>query len=298
MKHYLRIQAMGHFPELPISEDEFQAIKTARAVLSAAFALEESYDLLISNYVELEQELLLAAAETLARDRHAYDSFFDLRATINRRAVNLLTASRLYLDQAPQYLGACASTPETAKSELKKRLSAHYDSSYSYRLLEALRNHVQHCGLAVHKLSIGSRWTGDPSSSVLEASVLPFAVRRHLAEDNQFKKTVLLETPEEVNLMGCIREYLQCLGDIHKHLRSIVASAAENARTLLQSHISQHSVASSGQVLGLAAVRSDPATENQTVSLLLDWDDVRLQLIKRNRTLANLSRHVVTGRTL
>lgn len=296
MRYYLRQQIIGRAAELQITEAEFKCIVAAKELLTGAFALEESYDLLVANYIELEQELLAAAAETLVRDMHEYQDFFYLRSTINRRVVNLLTTTRLYLDQAPQYLSTCAADSHAAKIELKKRLSEHYDTSIAYRFLEALRNHVQHCGLAVHKLSVGSQWRGQEESRVLEASVQPFTVRAYLSEDRSFKSKVLSETPAEVNLIAHIREYVQRLGDAHNYLRSISIPAAEEARRVLQKHIANYGAANESQTIGLAAVHSANQNGSQTIPLLLDWDDVRLQLIKRNSTVTNLNRRFVTGR--
>lgn len=296
MMYYLRQQVIGCAAKLQITEAEFKCIVAAKKLLTGAFALEESYDLLVANYIELEQELLTAAAETLIRDMREYQDFFHLRTTINRRVVNLLTTTRLYLDQAPQCLSICAADSRAAKIELKKRLSEHYDSSIAYRFLEALRNHVQHCGLAVHKLSVGSQWTGQEESLALEASVRPFTVRAYLSEDGSFKSKVLSESPAEVNLIVHIREYVQRLGNAHNYLRSISIPAADEARLVLQKHISSYAAANDNQTIGLAAVHTANQNESLAVPLLLDWDDVRLQLIKRNSTATNLNRRFVSGR--
>ena len=62
MNSYLRKNVLGIEPILPITDEQFKALAEARSVLSAAFALEESYDLLIGNYVEFEQELLIGGS--------------------------------------------------------------------------------------------------------------------------------------------------------------------------------------------------------------------------------------------
>jgi hypothetical protein len=296
MSPYIRQQILGHAPSIAITDDQFDAIKAARVVLSAAFALEESYDLLIGNYVEVEQELLAAAAVNAARNKDAYDDFFELRATINRRVVNLLTTARLYLDQAPQRLATCAKDPQAARAELKTRTNEHYDALFGYRFLEALRNHVQHCGLAVHSISIKNEWVETGGIRMREISIQPFASRSDLAEDAKFKPSVLKETPEKVVLTHVIREYLQCLGDIHKLVRSHVTENAQQARLTIQQHISAYGDANNAKTLGLAAIRPGPDGEQESVPLFLNWDDVRVKLVSRNSTLTALARHVVTGR--
>lgn len=294
MSSYIRQNVRSRVPELPISDEQFEAIAQARLVLNAAFALEESYDLLIGNYVEVEQELLTASAKNAVRDLNEYQDFFELRSTVNRRVVNLLTATRLYIDQAPQRLSACATEPEKARSEFKQRTHDHYDATFGYRYLEALRNHVQHCGLAVHSLSINSKWIGEGDSRELELSIQPFSERRYLVADGGFKRNILDEMPEKVVLTLVIREYLQCIGDLHKLVRRCVAEKVKVARQTIQDHLSSY--AEIGPTIGLMAFRADSQGRRESVPLLLDWDDVRMKLVTRNSILVALGRHIVTGR--
>jgi hypothetical protein len=296
MSSYLRQNVIGRVPELTISNEQFEAVADARAILTSAFAIEESYDLLIGNYVEVEQELLAATAINAVRDLHEYHDFFELRSTINRRVVNLLTATRLYLDQTPQRLADCASDPEGARSEFKQRTHDHYDATFGYRFLEALRNHVQHCGLAVHHLSLNKKWIGEGENQVLELSIQPFAEKRYLIMDGGFKQKVLDEMPKQVVLTLVIREYLQCIGDLHKLVRSHATERVKEARKTIEGHLSEYAKESNGAIIGLTAFRTDSLGRNESVPLLLDWDDVRIKLVARNSGMVALGRHVVTGR--
>lgn len=296
MTPYIRKNVIGNAPEVPIDDAQFEAIAQARVVLAAAFALEESYDLLIGNYVEVEQELLAAAARSAVRNLSECQDFLELRSTINRRVVNLLTATRLYLDQAPQRLRDCAVDPRTARTEFKKRTNHHYDAFFGYRFLEALRNHVQHCGLAVHSLSQNSRWIGEGGGRELELSIWPFAERRYLAEDGGFKKTILDEIPEKVVLTLVLREYLQCIGNLHMLVRSHVSDRAKSSRQTIQAHISKYAERNNGSTIGLTAFRTDPQGKQESLPLLTNLDDVREKLVLKNSGLVALGRHVVTGR--
>ncbi|WP_157670597.1 hypothetical protein [Chitinibacter sp. GC72] len=295
MNPYLRQNVLGTVPKLPITDEQFKAAAAARTVLSAAFALEESNDLLIGNYVEFEQELLMAAASNSVRRLNEYHDFFELRSTINRRVVNLLTATRLYLDQTPQRLTDCATTPENARIEFKQRTHHHYDATFGYRFLEALRNHVQHCGLAVHRLSQSQKWVGEDETRVLELSIQPFTERQHL-ENNNFKKAILSEMPEQVALTLVIREYLQCIGDLHQLVRDHFSEKVKAARQTIEEHLCRYAEQNNGSVVGLTAFNTSPEGIQETIPILLDWDDVRLKLVARNSRMTSLGRHVVTGR--
>ena len=114
--------------------------------------------------------------------------------------------------------------------------------------------------------------------------------------DGKFKKIVLDETPEKVVLTKVIREYLQCIGDIHKLVRSHVVERAEQARAIIQQHLSAYSAVNNGVVIGLAAIRGELG-QQEAVPLLLDWDDVRIKLMTRNSTLTTLGHDFVTSRS-
>lgn len=298
MKHLLRQLILGRPPEIPISADDFAAIKDARRVLTEVFSIEESYDLVVSNYIELEQEVLTAAATEVCRDGQSYNDFFELRSTVNRRFVNLLSACRAYIDQTPQALVNCSTSSSLAREQFKSCLSENYNKSFSYRFFEALRNHVQHCGLAVHRVSINSRWTQPPSLRRLEISIEPYASRKYLEEDPKFKKKVLEETPEDVALLGHLRNYMQAIGVAHGTARSSTKDRVLAARECIEAHVRAYAAVNDGVTVGLAAIESqdDKPIYVETIPLLLDWDDVRIRLSKRNSTLGGLAARAVVSR--
>lgn len=168
MNLVLRLAVLESTPEITITEEQFHAARKSRLALNAAFALEETYDLLLSNFLELEQDALCAAASSVVRDIHSYEDLFEVRSNSNRRAVNLLSAARLYLDHAPQHLADCARDVDVSRKLFKQATAKQYDAQFSYRFMEALRNHVQHSGLAIHVVRHASRWTGVEPANVLE----------------------------------------------------------------------------------------------------------------------------------
>jgi len=297
MNAYLRQNVLDPVRKLPISDEQFEAIAKSRITLASAFALEESYDLLIGNYVEVEQEILSATASYAVRDLTEHQDFFELRATINRRVVNLLTAARLYLDQARQRFSGCSDDPEKARADFEQRANHHYDSCFGYRFLEALRNHVQHCGLAVHRLSLDTKWIkGGGEKRMCELSIHPFVEQSQLAADGKFKQAVLNEMQPKEVLIQHIREYLERIGDLHRLARERIAGHADAARQTIQKHISMYAEQSNDSPIGLTAFRTNAEGQEERVPLFLDGDDVRLKLISRNSSMMELGRIFVTGR--
>jgi hypothetical protein len=102
MKPYLQPAHLSPPPPLEIEESEYVLLQRSRPVLNAAFSFEENYDLLVGNYIELENAALTLTAESIARQRHEYQDMFELRAELNRRVVNFLSSARLFVDQLPQ----------------------------------------------------------------------------------------------------------------------------------------------------------------------------------------------------
>mgnify|MGYP000175543353 FL=1 len=58
MKYLVTILTTGNNPELVINESKFEQLKKAKECLSEILSFEEKYELLLSNYMELEKECL------------------------------------------------------------------------------------------------------------------------------------------------------------------------------------------------------------------------------------------------
>jgi len=164
--------------------------------------------------------------------------------------------------------------------------------------MEALRNHVQHSGSAVHGLSIGGKWTSPGEKVTQVFSLGVFTKKRFLALDPSFKKSVLLECPEEVDFLNAARCYLGALSDVHDFARKSIDKPTTDARNLFATVIEKYKVFSGSSALGLTAFSSTAREESDEIAIFLDWDEVRLKLSVRNRNLNNLSKSVIasTGR--
>ena len=74
-------------------------------------------------------------------------------AIITRRLSNLLSAARLYVDQIAQDLHDAFGSQHQVSNEIKVKLSTEYDARLGYRVMEAVRNMMQHRSLPIHRLS-------------------------------------------------------------------------------------------------------------------------------------------------
>jgi hypothetical protein len=279
---------------MEIEQARFEELKASRPILNHALAIEEKYEIIISNFLELERDATNASVSEMVRNHIGYKDFFDVRLALNIRLVNLLTAVRLYTDQLPIHIGACFPSDNKLKIDVKALFSAEYDSSFEYRFMEALRNHVQHSGIPVHRTATGSKWT-DPDDGLLEYSLYFGAQKDALAQDESFKKKVLNEMPEEVNLRAAARSYIESISRIHKQAREKIESIVESSRLSLDRAIRDYMVIYEKEPLGLYAYAYRGEEIVDEVLVLTKWDDVRKELVKRNSELVNLRKRYVTS---
>lgn len=294
----LQTMWLGSSAGLTLSETEFLKLKKARNCLNAASALEESYDLLLENYRELEVAVLTEAVHEMTAMRHEYDDFFDLRTLLNRRVVNVLAAARKYLDQYVQQLSEAGL--EANEVELvKSKSSAAYDHSFGYRFMHALRNHALHNGLAVYGVTVNGRWLpkGEEAKE-LHFTITPYALKAALETDSKFKKTVLVECSEKVFLLPAVRDYVGGISAVHMEARARIAPLVDAARDLFQTTIDRFKMEKSPEdIVSLSAIAKvmDEHEEAERIPILLAWEDVRQRLVKKNAALSNLNQRFVSN---
>lgn len=293
-QYFLRIAALGRYPKMEIEPARFELLKASRPVLTHALAIEEKYEIIISNYLELEREATNASVSEMVRKQMEYRDFFDVRMVLNIRLVNLLTAVRLYTDQLAGHISACFPLDGKIRFEIKDLFSAEYDESFEYRFMEALRNYVQHSGIPVHTVSSGSRWT-DREDGLLEYSLYFGSQKKVLGQDGSFKKLVLNEMPDEVNLRAAVRVYVEAISRVHKKAREKIEEIAESSRWQLDEAIRDYMVVYEKEPVGLYAYEFRGEEKLNEISILTRWDDVRLELIRRNQELISLRKRFVTS---
>lgn len=162
--------------------------------------------------------------------------------------------------------------------------------------MEALRNHVQHHGMPIHHVSQDAGWMSFDDKGLMEYSVNLFAKFKFLEENRKFKKSVLNEIKGDVNLIAAKRKYLESISFIHEFVRELILENVRNTRVVIESAHRSYNEVYSESLVGLTAYEAEDSKNISSLSLLLDWDDVPIQLQKRNPKLVNLSKRCVVNR--
>ncbi len=295
MEYFLRLGTLGECPTLTIDSEMFSMLKSSRHILSEALAIEEEYEMVISNYIDLEKESISVSISHMTRNYQGYVDSFDVRLVLNRRFMNLLTSARLYTDKLASHCVACLPKENGVKERVNLLFSTAYDKSFDYRFMDALRNHIQHYGTAVHRVMFGGRWTSLDDKGLLEFSSSFTAEKKFIASDGHFKKQVLDEMPEKVDLISASRGYIEALSSIHINARQMISKSVNGARALIQAAIDGYKSAYKKDFVGLTAYMFDGDSKMDEVLVFLNWDDIRLELEKRNHQLINLKKRYATG---
>jgi hypothetical protein len=296
VKYILRIHGLGEFPEVDLDVSEFEAIRRSREILANGLDMEEKYEILISNYLEFEKELLEFAALSMIRNPYDYEDFFQVRTVLNRRLVNILTAARLYVDQLHQHVRVALPGRPNVKEEVKSLFSKEYDQCFEYRFMETLRNYVQHRGIPVY----GTQFHGSRKDSEEEPrfmfSMEVSSNKNTLQEDTIFKKKILDETPDKVDLKMATRSYIEGISRIHSSARKLIEQSLGQSRAVIEKARASYQKVHIGSLTGLHAIcLNEDGGLDSAIPLLLDWDDIRVRLIRRNSELVNLSKRYVSS---
>jgi hypothetical protein len=275
--YLLEQRVLGPHLQIDISEERYKELAHAREVLSEALYFEQRYELLLGNFLSLEQAFTEIGLRAKTELLYEYSNMSSNIETANRHVVNLLTAMRSYADQVVQDFKCLAMEPIFG-TFAKAELSALYDSSSDYQFMWELRNYVQHKANAIHGFE-GSSGTEEDANGWVEAVRL-YAMKATLSADAGFKARVLHKEPEKIDVRRRARRSVQGLGAVHIALRERSAEHVKRARVCAESAISDYKAAGAESALGLAACRRE--SNEGVVPVLLDWDDVRLRLVAKN----------------
>lgn len=279
-----------------ISLSDFEEARQKKNVVVELLSLEERFNILLENYAEFERELLDLTLDEALSFGGEWNTSIDKLHVVNRRLVNLLTTCKLYLDQLQHSLSDLVGNDHDVTTAVKKKTSEAYDSRFGYRVMEALRNHVQHRGLPVHTISFQGKWNEDRSIRRHRTTITLDPQR--LADDPKFKKSVFREMQqksEELNLKPLARDYLSGIISVHLHVREQLSDfrkrCDEGYKRLIAAYQPDGEAAST---IRLHAIDDDGSRDSE-FSLFEDLIERRHQLERKNRSFGDLTDLVITS---
>ena len=275
-----------------IDREGYISFKAANDVLSTCLSIEINYDILISNYIDLEEQMFKETASYLVRGYSGYSTSLNIIRTLNRSLVNLLASARTYTDQLANHVSRCMPLGSNTKLYVKSLKSKEYDANWDYRFMEALRNHVQHRSLPVHWINLKNATDEVDGVRMVEVS-LEFALEISRL-DKTFKQDVLLDAPEKVSLKLTTRSYIESLRKIHKEIRNHISASVDLSRQHIAESHRLYSKFRNKEIKYVEARKIDNKTVLTKIPLMLEWDDQRIELQERNNTYKKLNRSYIS----
>lgn len=287
--------------EVELTKEEYDSIKSAwESILNVRY-IEDQWTQLVQNYIELELETHSAAVHHMVNSSPGYDEFQDTLVVFTRRHFNLLQSCRSYLDHTSGHIRKLPLRSLYDAFKLKR--SSVYDSSFSFRLMEALRNYAQHEAVPIHSAKFGGQWIASEAERLHR---LKFSVSMHIKVDilrnaEGFKSTVLADLDEELDKLDAaehIRKYLEGLFEIHGELRDQLKGGLEAWKATIRDAIKRYHKVSEGKAAGLAIVQLD--SEGEILAKQPIFEDMLKyleQLQNKYASLAHLSKRFVSNDT-
>jgi len=292
--------ALGHHPEISIDEGRFLDLRAASQRHRVHLGLEEKFDLVLANYEEFERDLLSLSLRSLIHRINEWAEMAADRIQLSRRIVNLLSTTRLYADQALRDLATTELKTASANAvDARSLFSQEYDGRLGYRVMEALRNHVQHRTVPIAGISYRSTLDKELEEPLWRFGLALSLDLDMLRSDAEFKKSVLqeLETlpADQVDVVLFVRQHIEGIARVHETLREALQPDIAVADVTVLSAIREWEAAGRDPV-GLAAVhRDDRGRPVEYFYLTRNLVERRNNLIASNSVFSNLSRRYVSN---
>jgi hypothetical protein len=200
-----------------LTEKEFQDAKSLADRLGDYTEAQETFRAVLENYGELEVALLTIAQEATMFGHIGHSRAMHHRILLDRRFANLLSSCRLYLHYARSSF-LFVRDPQ-GQGRVKAAMSREYECRVGYRVMEALRNYVQHRGFPLSGLTYFDSPLGPVEDMISETYVKPTLAIDRIRADKGVKSEVMTELEkEDGDLRRWTRDYVEGLRQIHLKL--------------------------------------------------------------------------------
>jgi hypothetical protein len=285
-----------------IDQAEYNSASTALNNVLHVLELEEKWDVLIGNYEELEVELLRLTTEKAIHRKSDWHDGARNRRLLNRRVNNLLSSCRLYLDHLRHSFTNVFGPDSAQLSTIDDARHREYDASFSYRLLEELRNYTQHRRLPIDIELTTFKPTSYGEDSQVACALTPMLTTANVLEDDKVKarfRPELEKQVDRIDLKVHCRGYVHGLYNIHLDVRCLVEPRIKEADGIITDLMNRYTVIHSHSLLGLHIVAQSDESPYPVVTEknpLFKEPLLELRAMQeRNDLRPDFARHYITG---
>ncbi|RZM77882.1 hypothetical protein [Leptolyngbya iicbica] len=236
-----------------ISEQEYISLKRAKDFLFKAMSIEEHFNSVIENYIELEKDFYGCSLRNVVfceglnmslSDDEQWCRSVEKIYFMNRRVINLLAVGFLYVEHLKHSIHSIYNRENRNYNLVKSLTQSEYDGEDpGYRVMCAFRNHCQHYDIPFQMLNQNFKRV-EAKSGVFNKYVFSLKIRvDELRKNKKFKKETLSELNEmgnEIDLLPLIRGYLRSLWKIHEQTRKSLRADLNLCESKVSSRIDNY----------------------------------------------------------
>ena len=221
-----------------ISNEDYCKLKENYRLIMTILWINEKYTMILDNYYEFVLEIKETQAKLLKiQENEMVNVGKKSIIAFNRRLSNLLCSVRMYIDQTQHELSKLG-IKECTKDDFHTYTSEMYDSSVGYQIMELLRNHIQHQGLIVDRITLIRPFFDNNEEYIF--LIIDIAYKR-LCNIEQYEKKIFLDNilrdmnVDTFNLLWFVDEYVKGLEIVHKKLMEKLFKKIVDAQNQIES---------------------------------------------------------------
>ena len=294
---------IGAQPKIKIDATRYAALKDALEIQGVALEIEEKFNLVMANYEEFEHEILTVTLAYMVRTNPTWGGMFSDRLLLNRRIVNLLSTGKLYVDQVKNSVKKSSKQIGCTREQSEAVFSEQQEKASGYRIMVALRNHFQHCSLAILSISYPSSVEIKTEAERKDEPLWSFRLGLTLDMEALRKDRYLRETlkeleslqPNQNDIILFIRQYVEGLGHAQNQLRKLIEPAVDKADAASDAALTEWQTVSPNATGLVASNFCDGSTAEEHVVVTNNLKKKRVELVAAHNSFTNLSRRFVSG---
>lgn len=269
-----------------LAQQEFEELSKSKELLFEVRQIENIYNILIMNYYEFEKELyeISLKDEIFNSD---YINFSEYISKVEQRVLNFLSSTTLYFDSFKDDLKETQKYSIYLKDEfnvIKKFFDEKLKINKNLKIMKFIRNHIQHNGLLNPETMIN----GKNLSEELREQTLKFKMDKNTIKADWYKAENFAELDEKIDLKKAIRIYVDFISQVHQKFRELTNEKTKNARIEFETTFEKYS---EHKFLYVAQIVDGEIKIE--LPILLNWDNIRLEMIKKNRVPTAFKRHSI-----
>lgn len=282
-----------------IFKDKFKELKHAKETIDSFQKFITDYQLVVESFRNLEEAKFKAEIGHVLNSKLSYKDFFKMRVFLGTPTISYLSSSRYFLDSLNKI------TKDTLSEELYRSYSdlrsKIYEDSIGYRFIEALRNYSQHTDLPFHTTTYHNflEDKNNPKSTNHVTAISLYAIKEKLLKDKKFKKEVLNDHPEKIDIILNIRYHLEGLYKQFDFLKDRFLAVGETSREILDNITSEMQTKTEKKIFKLDAFAAESDdTTIERVPIVTNWYEATKESMKELGNLTNLHKRYVTGKII